>query len=69
MQSEPHLGALKVKGTTADLPGKSLISQRLSPIWSSVVHCSRGDGSVSEGSSETSAASYFPIFFCKDDTF
>lgn len=67
MQSQPHPRALKVKGTTADLPGKSLISQ--SPIWSSAVHCSRRDSNVSKGSSETSAASYSPSFLCKNDTF
>ncbi len=67
----PLLAALKVKGTTADSPGKSLISQRIGPIWSSAAHGrAAGEAAVcQEDPLKASAASYSPAFFCKNDTF
>lgn len=61
----PRLAALKVKGTAADSTGKSLMSQRVSPAWSSAVH-PRAAGEAAgcrEDLLKASAASYsrFPL--------
>lgn len=71
IQLQPHLTDLKVKGMPAVSPGKSLISQRASPIWSSEVHSTAaGEAAVcQEDPLKAPAASYSPVFLCKNDTF
>lgn len=59
----PNARCLKVKGMAADSPGKSLISQRFSPIWSSAVR-RRAAGAAAvcqEDPLKASAASYSPV--------
>lgn len=65
----PILQFLKVKSTTADSPGKSLISEGVGPIWGSAVHCRVG---CQEDPLKACAASYSPVSFWqkkKEDTF
>lgn len=74
VQRPPHLAALKVKRMMPNSPGKSLISQRVSPIWSSAVHRRAAGGGGRRQSVWRilwkPAQPVIPLFpFCKNDTF